>query len=69
LTFADGCLYLFGEGGNVALIEANPRAYRELSRFKLPEHGSEPSWAHPVVCGGRLYLRTDGMLRVYDVKG
>ena len=30
--------------------------------------GSGPSWAHPVVVGGRLYLRYDDNLYCYDVK-
>ena len=28
-----------------------------------------PSWAHPVVCDGRLYLRYDNNLYCFDVKG
>jgi len=30
--------------------------------------GNGPSWAHPVVIGGRLYLRYDDNLYCYDVK-
>jgi hypothetical protein len=27
-----------------------------------------PSWSHPVVSGGRLYLRNQNVLTAYDVK-
>ena len=30
--------------------------------------GDGPSWAHPVVIGGRLYLRYDRHLYCFDVK-
>jgi len=49
------------------LIEATPAAYREKGSFTIP--GVEkPSWAHPVVTGGRLYLREQDALYVYDVR-
>jgi hypothetical protein len=67
LMYADGCLYVVGEDGEVALVEATPLAYRELSKFVLPEHGTQAAWAHPVVCGGRLFIRTENKLRCYNV--
>ncbi len=27
-----------------------------------------PSWAHPVVCGGNLFIRNQGVLTCYDIK-
>ena len=33
LCYADGRLYLHGENGEVALVEASPEAYREKGRF------------------------------------
>jgi outer membrane protein assembly factor BamB len=39
-----------------------------VSRFRLPERGEGPSWAYPVVCGGRLYVRYDNYLFCYDVR-
>ena len=30
--------------------------------------GEGPSWAHPVVIGGRLYLRYDTNLYCYNVR-
>ncbi len=68
LAYADGMLYLLSESQLVGLAEANPKAYVEKSRFTIPDRG-RPSWAHPVVAGGKLYVRDQGMLTAYDVKG
>ena len=35
----------------------------------LTVEGSGPSWAHPVVIDGRLYLRYDTNLYCFDVAG
>ncbi len=69
LTCADGMLYTVGEkGGTVGLVKATPEGHTVISRFRLPPGGSGPVWAHPVVCGGRLYLRHGNSLYCYDVK-
>lgn len=67
LTYADGNLYLFGENNTVGLAKATPESYQELGRFSVPDQGL-PSWAHPVVCGGRLYIRNQSMLACYDLR-
>jgi outer membrane protein assembly factor BamB len=67
LTYADGMLYLFSENNVVGLAEATPNAYVEKGRFSVSEQG-RPSWAHPVVIGGNLYIRDQGTLTAYDVK-
>ncbi len=67
LTYADGMLYLFGENNVVGLAEATPNGYAEKGRFSIPDQG-KPSWAHPVVAGGKLYIRDQGTLTAYDVK-
>lgn len=67
LTYADGMLFLLGENGTVGLAEATPEAYREKGRFNIEDLG-RPTWAHPVVCGGKLYLRNQGSLNCYDVR-
>jgi hypothetical protein len=53
----------------VALVEATPEAYKEKGRFDQPERSKVESWAHPVVAGGKLYLRDQDVLLCYDVKG
>jgi outer membrane protein assembly factor BamB len=71
LAYADGRLYLHGENGEVALVEATPDAYRELGRFTPPNppmRGEAKAWNYPVVANGRLYLRDLGVLWVYDLR-
>ena len=66
LVFADGHLYLLSENGVVGLAEATPAGYKEKGRFRIPQD-SLPTWAHPVVAGGRLYLRDQDTIYAYDV--
>jgi hypothetical protein len=77
LCYADGMLYVRGQGGSgfgpettpsVALVEASPDGYKEKGRFEQPNHGDKPAWPHPVVANGRLYLRDADVLLCYDVK-
>jgi outer membrane protein assembly factor BamB len=68
LTFADGRLIVRSEGGAVALVEATPAKYNESGRFNQPERSGKSAWTYPVVAGGRLYLRDQDKLLVYDVK-
>ena len=71
LCYADGRLYLHGENGEVALLEATPEAYREKGRFKpvdQPDRGPSKAWAYPIIADGRLYIRDLGTLWCYDVK-
>jgi outer membrane protein assembly factor BamB len=67
LTYADGMLYLFSENNTVGLAEATPEGYREKGRFSVEDQG-RPSWAHPVVAGGKLYIRNQDYLNCYDVR-
>ena len=67
LTYADGRLYCFSEKGVVGLVEANPEAYKEKGRFSISQENL-PTWSHPVVAGGRLYLRDQDKLYSYDIK-
>lgn len=73
--FADGMLYCLDErSGEVALVEATPRGWSEKGRFKLEPLSDKRAprggiWPHPVVIGGRLYLRDQENLFCFDVKG
>jgi len=66
VTYADGHLYFRYENGVMILIEATPDGYREKGSFEIPEVGG-PSWSHPVVADGKLYLREQDRLYCYDV--
>jgi len=71
IAYADGHLYLRQEDGKgtVALIEASPTGYKEHGRFDPPGRSDKNSWSHPVVAGGKLYLRDQETLLCYDLKG
>jgi len=73
LCYAGGLLYLHGEDGDAALVEASPEAYRELGRFTPPNRPEpanqmEKSWAYPVIANGRLYIRDKNTLWCYDIR-
>ena len=67
VTAADGHLYFRYQDGTMALIEANPSAYTLKGSFTIPGV-RHPSWSHPVVAAGRLYLREQDALHVYNIK-
>jgi len=66
LVFADDRLYVYSEGGVVGLVEPSPEGYREHGRFTI-KTGSLPTWAHPVVSGGKLFLRDQDTIYAYNV--
>jgi outer membrane protein assembly factor BamB len=76
VAYADGLLFLHGENGDVALIDATPEAYREKGRFTPPVQPKrkrlgpypEKAWTYPVIANGRLYIRDNGTLWAYDIK-
>jgi len=71
VLYADGLLFVHGERGEVALVEATPEAYREKGRFTPPDApnvGQPKAWAYPVVANGRLYLRDADSVWCYDVR-
>ncbi len=67
VSYADGHLYFRYQNGTMMLIEATPDGYREKGSFQIPDV-RHPSWAHPVIINGRLYLREQGNLYVYDLR-
>ena len=67
VTYADGHLYIQSENNMVGLAEASSTGYREKGRFEIPDKG-QMSWAHPVISDGRLYVRNQDTLLVYDIK-
>ena len=75
IHFADGMFYLLEENsGTVVLIEASPEAWSEKARFTLSPQTTQRNpkgkvWTHPVVSGGRLFLRDQELLFCFDVSG
>jgi outer membrane protein assembly factor BamB len=77
VAYADGLLYLHGENGEIALVEATPEAYREKGRFTPPAQPArkklgpypEKAWTYPAIANGKLYIRDNGTLWAFDIKG
>ena len=67
VAYADGHFYFRYQDGVMALIEANPREYKLKGKFKIKTHNGN-SWPHPVIAGGKLYLRDQDELLCYDIK-
>ena len=67
--YADGLIYCLSQDtATVILWDPKPTEFVELGRFELPQAEGR-AWAHPVVIGGKLYLRHAQYLYCYDVKG
>jgi outer membrane protein assembly factor BamB len=67
LTYADGMFYLFSDNGNMSLVKSLDKSFEVRGRLKIDDPGTRPTWAHPVVFGGRLYVRYGEKLGVYNV--
>jgi len=67
VTAADGHVYFRYQDGTLALVKANPAGFEEVSTFKIPDSDARPSWAHPVILDGRLYLREQDAILCYDI--
>lgn len=67
VTYAGRHLYVLGENGVVALVEASPAAYKEKSRFTISK-SDRPTWAPPVISEAKLFLRDQDNLYCYSIK-
>lgn len=56
LFFADGHLVVLGDGGQLALVEASPEAYREKASFQVARG---KHWTVPTYYDGHLYVRNE----------
>jgi outer membrane protein assembly factor BamB len=64
---ADGRLYILFADGTLVLAKADPTEYTEVGSVKVGE-AKRPFWAHPVLVDGKLYIRDQDRIVVYDVK-
>jgi hypothetical protein len=60
-------LYLFSDNGNMSLSKPMDKDFKVTGRLKIKNPGTRPTWAHPVVCNRRLYIRYGERLGVYNV--
>ena len=67
VTWVDGhMIFRYQKEGTVALIKAAPDKYELVGKFK-PAFKEKESWSQPVVANGKLYLREQDQLMIYDV--
>lgn len=64
LRTGDDKLLLLEEAGNLALVDPDPKEYRELARAKVCGN----TWAHPALSNGRLYVRDAKELICVELK-
>ena len=67
-VYADGRLYCLAEDGRVGLVNVSASGFELVSQFRLTTEKARDYWAHPVLFGGRLYLRYHDALWCYAVK-
>jgi outer membrane protein assembly factor BamB len=67
VAFADDRLYFRYQDGLVALIEPLSDEFAVRGTLQIPGAGGD-SWAHPAIANGRLYLREQDVLWVYDIR-
>ncbi|HEX7898312.1 MAG TPA: PQQ-binding-like beta-propeller repeat protein [Planctomycetota bacterium] len=71
LAYADGLLVARSEKkskGTIVLVEASPAGYKEKGRFEQPDLSGMPTWPHPTIAGGHLYIRDQDTLLCYGIK-
>jgi len=68
LIVADGRFYCLTVRGVMTLQELTESGFRTTGEFRLVPEDVQDSWAHPVVCQGRLFLRYNEVLYCYDVR-
>lgn len=67
LTYADGRLYGLDQKGTMFLLAPTEKGLTVSGKFAVPRENNDYYFAHPVVCGGRLYIRHGNELYAYDV--
>lgn len=65
--YADGHIIFRREDGTVILAKATPKEFAVVGTFK-PAYQVGKTWAHPVIAGGKLYLREQDKLMCYTLK-
>jgi outer membrane protein assembly factor BamB len=68
-VYADGRLYCLAEDGRAAMLRPSAGGCQFAGQFRLAPGKAHDAWAHPVLLGGRLYLRYHDTLWCFDVKG
>lgn len=67
IAWADGMLYTFDERGVIGLMRPGPAGPEPVSSFKIAL-GRGEFFSHPVIAGGRLYVRYADTLAAYRLR-
>jgi outer membrane protein assembly factor BamB len=68
VAYAEGQLFLRSEGGVVTLAAASSEQFEMRGQFQETETSGAPTWPHPVLAHGCLYLRDQDKLCCFRVK-
>jgi len=68
ISYADGMLYCLNHRGIMSLVAVQPEGFEIVSQFDLGKKPDNTYLAHPVICGGRMYLRCEQTLFAYDIR-
>ncbi|MEM9291185.1 MAG: PQQ-binding-like beta-propeller repeat protein [Acidobacteriota bacterium] len=66
LAVGDDQLIVFGDKGQLALVEATPEEYRKVASLKLFD--GRRTWAMPVLADGYLFLRDEEEMLALDLR-
>ena len=65
--YADGRFYCLSQEGVTAIVAADRKGMRVISRFQLARGRRKDVWVHPVILDVRLYLHYHGTLQCHDM--
>ena len=68
VIYADNRLYCQESIGTISLLDPRKDAFKVRGKLTIVKAKTFTFWAHPVIAGGRLYLRYDKTLYCYDIK-
>ena len=66
IAVGDELLFRY-QSGELSRVALTPDGYNETGRFTPDFNTNQPSWAHPAVADGVLYVREQGTLLAYDL--
>ncbi|MEE2642861.1 MAG: PQQ-binding-like beta-propeller repeat protein [Planctomycetota bacterium] len=68
VVYVDDKVLFRDQNGVVALVEASSEKYNLLGHFRQEIASNNRSWAHPVVVDGKLLLREQDQIMIYDLR-
>lgn len=66
ILLTNGQILILAEGGEAVLVDANPRAFHEVTRMRVLPDGK--TWNAPALVRGRLYVRNAREMAAFDLR-